>query len=53
MDAFEYNAWATRQLGDVCSRLPAEQLTEKEDWQYQPILELCRTSTRSSAPTFD
>jgi uncharacterized damage-inducible protein DinB len=39
-DAFEYNGWATRQLGEVCRRLPSEQLTEKEDWQYQPILEL-------------
>lgn len=42
MDAFEYNAWATRQLGDMCKRLPAEQLTEKKDWQYQPIIELWR-----------
>lgn len=39
-DAFEYSAWATSQLGEVCRGLPAEQLTAKEDWQYQPILEL-------------
>ena len=39
-DAFEYNAWATRQLGDICRELTSEQLTTKEEWQYQPIFEL-------------
>jgi len=39
-DAFEYNGWATRQLGGVCLAIPAQQLTRKEDWQYQPILDL-------------
>jgi uncharacterized damage-inducible protein DinB len=39
-DAFEYNGWATRQLGGVCRTVPPAQLTAKEDWQYQPINEL-------------
>ena len=39
-DAFEYNAWATRQLGGVCRTLTPAQLTAKEEWQYQPINEL-------------
>lgn len=39
-DGFEYNGWATRQLGEVCRQAPPEQLTNKEDWQYQPIIEL-------------
>lgn len=39
-DAFEYNAWAARQLGEVCRTAAPEQLTNKEDWQYKPILEL-------------
>ncbi len=39
-DAFDYNGWATRQLGGVCRTLPPAQLTGKEEWQYQPISEL-------------
>ncbi|MEX0783036.1 MAG: DinB family protein [Dehalococcoidia bacterium] len=41
-DAFEYNGWATRQLGEVCRTATPAQLTNKEEWQYQPILELWR-----------
>lgn len=39
-DAFEYNFWATMQLAEVCAKAPAEELSNQEDWQYQPILEL-------------
>ena len=39
-DAFEYNEWATSQLGEVCRTAAPEQLTNKEDWQYESILEL-------------
>lgn len=39
-DAFQYNAWATRQLGEVCRAMPEALLTAKEEWQYQPINEL-------------
>ncbi|MGH2610834.1 MAG: DinB family protein [Tepidiformaceae bacterium] len=41
-DAFEYNGWATRQLGEVCRGVPVAQLTGKEEWQYQPISGLWR-----------
>lgn len=41
-DAFEYNGWATRQLGEVCQGVPQGQLTGKEDWQYQSIMGLWR-----------
>jgi uncharacterized damage-inducible protein DinB len=41
-DAFEYNGWATRQLGEVCQDVPQGQLTGKEDWQYQSIMGLWR-----------
>jgi uncharacterized damage-inducible protein DinB len=39
-DAFEYNAWATLQLGGVCRRLSAPQLTGQQEWQYRSILGL-------------
>lgn len=39
-DAFEYNAWATRQLGNVCRQAPPEQLTGAEEWQYESIMGL-------------
>jgi len=41
-DAFDYNGWATRQLGNVCREIPAEQLTAKPEWQYESILGLWR-----------
>lgn len=42
VDAFEYNAWATRQLIDVCGRIPQEQLTRRQEWQYNSLLGLWR-----------
>lgn len=39
-DAFEYNDWATQQLGGVCQGAKPEELTTKEEWQYEPILDL-------------
>lgn len=39
-DAFEYNGWATHQLGAVCRGIPAEQVSGKEEWQYESILGL-------------
>lgn len=39
-NAFEYNAWATAQLGDVSRRLSEPQLSGREEWQYQSILGL-------------
>src|SRR5688572_19276416 len=41
-DAFDYNGWATRQLGEVCRATPPERLAGKEEWQYDSILGLWR-----------